>query len=150
MHRILKLLFLIVLFAGFSDAAAQHINNPLNYSHQAALIAQNQNSGDPASVILPGTSFYSGFGSFIDTPASMVFAGESYFQFGLSNRSVSEDATFLSQTRNSRRPDNGLNNAGFIYNYPTVRGRDRKSTRLNSSHVAISYAVFCLKKKKSK
>src|SRR5438067_9880775 len=27
-------------------------------------------------------------------------------------------------------------------------GRDRKSTRLNSSHVSISYAVFCLKKKK--
>src|SRR3989442_10693576 len=38
---------------------------------------------------------------------------------------------------------------------PTGRGarrdtvaRDRKSTRLNSSHVRISYAVFCLKKKK--
>src|SRR5690625_6947557 len=30
---------------------------------------------------------------------------------------------------------------------PTVTG-DRKSTRLNSSHVAISYAVFCLKKKR--
>src|SRR5690625_7122259 len=29
----------------------------------------------------------------------------------------------------------------------TVTGKDRKSTRLNSSHVAISYAVFCLKKK---
>src|SRR5437660_9152885 len=29
-------------------------------------------------------------------------------------------------------------------------GQDRKSTRLNSSHVAISYAVFCLKKKKNK
>src|SRR3989442_4761834 len=28
--------------------------------------------------------------------------------------------------------------------------RDRKSTRLNSSHVRISYAVFCLKKKKKK
>src|SRR5690349_24160746 len=28
--------------------------------------------------------------------------------------------------------------------------RDRKSTRLNSSHVEISYAVFCLKKKKRK
>src|SRR5437868_8125720 len=27
-------------------------------------------------------------------------------------------------------------------------GEDRKSTRLNSSHVSISYAVFCLKKKK--
>src|SRR5690625_6880393 len=29
-----------------------------------------------------------------------------------------------------------------------VQAQDRKSTRLNSSHVAISYAVFCLKKKK--
>src|SRR5438132_3145108 len=29
------------------------------------------------------------------------------------------------------------------------RGSDRKSTRLNSSHTVISYAVFCLKKKKS-
>src|SRR5438874_10328046 len=28
--------------------------------------------------------------------------------------------------------------------------RDRKSTRLNSSHVEISYAVFCLKKKKTR
>src|SRR5436305_13570173 len=33
---------------------------------------------------------------------------------------------------------------------PSVWPRDRKSTRLNSSHVRISYAVFCLKKKKKK
>src|SRR5690625_6774126 len=42
----------------------------------------------------------------------------------------------------------------FVDTWLNVRGRvkpkpDRKSTRLNSSHVAISYAVFCLKKKKS-
>src|SRR5256885_16900047 len=30
-----------------------------------------------------------------------------------------------------------------------ARRRDRKSTRLNSSHLVISYAVFCLKKKKT-
>src|SRR5256885_4582500 len=30
-----------------------------------------------------------------------------------------------------------------------VTSRDRKSTRLNSSHLVISYAVFCLKKKRS-
>src|SRR5256885_12620610 len=35
-------------------------------------------------------------------------------------------------------------------NSPTLRPRlDRKSTRLNSSHLVISYAVFCLKKKKT-
>src|SRR3989454_6460155 len=32
----------------------------------------------------------------------------------------------------------------------TFGPRDRKSTRLNSSHLVISYAVFCLKKKKDK
>src|SRR5689334_24367727 len=32
---------------------------------------------------------------------------------------------------------------------PHPRRRDRKSTRLNSSHSSISYAVFCLKKKKN-
>src|SRR5690554_7250467 len=33
---------------------------------------------------------------------------------------------------------------------PSFAVEDRKSTRLNSSHVRISYAVFCLKKKKKK
>src|SRR5215813_14540026 len=46
----------------------------------------------------------------------------------------------LSSLRNSsRRRASRLDN-----------GSDRKSTRLNSSHVRISYAVFCLKKKKKK
>src|SRR5690554_7755744 len=47
-------------------------------------------------------------------------------------------------------------NVGTGYKSPTLKDRhmeyqaptDRKSTRLNSSHVRISYAVFCLKKKK--
>src|SRR5437868_12050107 len=33
--------------------------------------------------------------------------------------------------------------------FPAILEIDRKSTRLNSSHVSISYAVFCLKKKNS-
>src|SRR5690625_6696242 len=36
----------------------------------------------------------------------------------------------------------------FQGRHPRVALQDRKSTRLNSSHVAISYAVFCLQKKK--
>src|SRR5438552_14963657 len=35
-----------------------------------------------------------------------------------------------------------------LHEKDSVRTRDRKSTRLNSSHQIISYAVFCLKKKK--
>src|SRR5256886_5468755 len=37
---------------------------------------------------------------------------------------------------------------GDVIMIPRGWGRDRKSTRLNSSHSQISYAVFCLKKKK--
>src|SRR5258705_9514831 len=36
------------------------------------------------------------------------------------------------------------------YDHRVDARKDRKSTRLNSSHLGISYAVFCLKKKKNK
>src|SRR6266446_4101027 len=41
-----------------------------------------------------------------------------------------------------------VNTAEAAAQVPRIRERDRKSTRLNSSHLVISYAVFCLKKKK--
>src|SRR5438552_11388464 len=44
--------------------------------------------------------------------------------------------------------DTALEALGLPGRYPFTRG-DRKSTRLNSSHQIISYAVFCLKKKKT-
>src|SRR5439155_22346551 len=40
-----------------------------------------------------------------------------------------------------------LTRAFLRHRRAVLQKRDRKSTRLNSSHVAISYAVFCLKKK---
>src|SRR5688500_20101798 len=39
--------------------------------------------------------------------------------------------------------------AAFFYAPVSSESEDRKSTRLNSSHLVISYAVFCLKKKKN-
>src|SRR5256885_13225838 len=69
-----------------------------------------------------------------------------YFSGGISMR---QDVTFISE---------GLKCAGWLYlpddlrsgeKRPTiVMAQDRKSTRLNSSHLVISYAVFCLKKTK--
>src|SRR5207253_6518422 len=51
--------------------------------------------------------------------------------------------------RLSFAPHNPLLGAAPASGRPRPKGGgDRKSTRLNSSHVAISYAVFCLKKKK--
>src|SRR5690554_7191272 len=69
---------------------------------------------------------------------------------------TSTDFFYLS----AHRPDYCINFFLFIFNQSSfsivriivvcVYQGDRKSTRLNSSHVRISYAVFCLKKKKTK
>src|SRR2546426_5263356 len=46
------------------------------------------------------------------------------------------------------RERHGLPEPSKLEDFPVHRALDRKSTRLNSSHLVISYAVFCLKKKK--
>src|SRR5438034_2419048 len=50
--------------------------------------------------------------------------------------------------RRSRQALSARRLAGGRFPSPPPPVRDRKSTRLNSSHTVISYAVFCLKKKK--
>src|SRR3712207_7881736 len=50
-------------------------------------------------------------------------------------------------TTNDHSPSYSL--SGEEIAYRAARSEDRKSTRLNSSHANISYAVFCLKKKKN-
>src|SRR3712207_8909596 len=65
-------------------------------------------------------------------------------------------ADLVGQTRRRSRaaPAGGLLRADVLRSVPRVPAtsglshQDRKSTRLNSSHANISYAVFCLKKKK--
>src|SRR5947207_11925971 len=49
-----------------------------------------------------------------------------------------------------RLPNHVLDHVGACYQNNMDSLEDRKSTRLNSSHTVISYAVFCLKKKNKK
>src|SRR3989442_7701322 len=55
---------------------------------------------------------------------------------------------FRSPVRNKKA--HGNNFGVLLPWWDMLFGTDRKSTRLNSSHVRISYAVFCLKKKKKR
>src|SRR2546426_7493024 len=62
----------------------------------------------------------------------------------------------VGEARRSRRPPGAAFRDRDHLSLPALEargsrvGQDRKSTRLNSSHLVISYAVFCLKKKKHK
>src|SRR5690554_7431145 len=77
---------------------------------------------------------------------------QAHYVLSLSNGEVIQNSYMTSAQGNQPAPSFSLNSVvkGWQLAIPKMRegGRDRKSTRLNSSHVRISYAVFCLKKKK--
>src|SRR2546426_9319705 len=89
-------------------------------------------------------------------PRSTLFPYTTLFRSAHSRGETCFRATLVCQ-RHSREPGQGRRTVapgkiclaeregGII-----PAGLDRKSTRLNSSHLVISYAVFCLKKKKEK
>src|SRR3989442_5973252 len=93
----------------------------------------------PRSRLFPYTTLFrsSGYGLVeVQAPVSHV-GGE---QLGVSKRL----GRLVLITIHSYTKEQG----GASRNEWRAEGGDRKSTRLNSSHVRISYAVFCLKKKK--
>src|SRR5438045_6288448 len=94
----------------------------------------------------------------------VLFLSSSFFVLIIPRHPISTlfPYTTLFRSRKSRLAPTGREIAGLSYlrKRPadrhflrccfnaTLPRRDRKSTRLNSSHLGISYAVFCLKKKK--
>src|SRR5258708_18172089 len=84
-------------------------------------------------------------------PYTTLFRSSNYFSTGVDNEP-------LRALADGEDGHNGVYNYGSSSSFPTQSFNasnywvdvvlDRKSTRLNSSHQIISYAVFCLKKKK--
>src|SRR3712207_8120436 len=89
----------------------------------------------PRSTLFPYTTLFRSFGR-------LFVAGGGFTNNGTIsvNPTNSANEALLSFGENATIGGNG----SIILN-----GEDRKSTRLNSSHANISYAVFCLKKKKN-
>src|SRR5439155_2303480 len=77
-------------------------------------------------------------------PASPSAASESAVAPASAGPANASAVLPLTSTSEVFIPPQGRSFFKFSFDFP-----DRKSTRLNSSHVAISYAVFCLKKKKN-
>src|SRR5690606_39686762 len=73
---------------------------------------------------------------------SPVWADDTEIYFGNPGAGATANILFILDTSGSMTADDDSNGTSRM-------DEDRKSTRLNSSHVKISYAVFCLKKKKN-
>src|SRR5947199_4795404 len=76
-------------------------------------------------------------------PSSPFAAGMGLSHLALIASTTVGNTTFL-YAANAGDPNGSIS----AFNVTPSGGLDRKSTRLNSSHLGISYAVFCLKKKK--
>src|SRR3712207_8052669 len=88
---------------------------------------------------------------FNDTATTEIYTLSLHDALPISRRPVEPDVGQVPQqgvgcrARGASRPTDGVADPDHL----AVVGEDRKSTRLNSSHANISYAVFCLKKKKT-
>src|SRR5437773_9177331 len=83
---------------------------------------------------------------FNDTPTTEIYTLSLHDALPISNGSLPRP-----ETLESLADDSHVERVVGRCRVGRIRGRDsedRKSTRLNSSHITISYAVFCLKKKK--
>src|SRR2546430_4084405 len=90
----------------------------------------------PRSTLFPYTTLFRSTGA--PTPTALT-AGEKAGALGLLKTFIALDMLHVIEARGA---------IGAVVDITDNVNADRKSTRLNSSHSQISYAVFCLKKKK--
>src|SRR5690242_20971048 len=87
-------------------------------------------------------------------PRSTLFPYTTLFRSHVGRRALGGRGSPMArlQRRDGKRETSAHRAREYIDAHPSIRDclqmEDRKSTRLNSSHMSISYAVFCLKKKK--
>src|SRR5258705_6504515 len=86
----------------------------------------------PRSTLFPYTTLFRSLADFVNSIGEGETGGTS---------EAANPAPLPGSVRNPGR------NRSRTIGFQLCKGRDRKSTRLNSSHLGISYAVFCLKKK---
>ncbi|MGK7368828.1 MAG: hypothetical protein ACNS64_01335, partial [Candidatus Halalkalibacterium sp. M3_1C_030] len=113
-RALLLLLLLAALTAG--QLKAQGANDVLRYSLQYP-------SYDPVSIVMPGVSSPTGFGAYQENPASMALFEEGFFSFGLSNRYVQEESSYLGTGSEFDDTQTNVGDIGLVYKVPTQRGR---------------------------
>src|SRR5436190_14892948 len=97
----------------------------------------------PRSTLFPYTTL------FRSRRRALAFACSCFAAGSLAISAVADDKPALAEPPQSVETRHSVTLGNHSLDYRAI-AEDRKSTRLNSSHTVISYAVFCLKKKKKK
>jgi opacity protein-like surface antigen len=108
--------FLLLFLAIGGQVKGQGATDVLRYSLQYP-------SYDPVSIVMPGVSSATGFGAYQENPASMALFEEGFFSFGLSNRYVQEESSYLGTGTEFDDTQTNIGDIGLVYKVPTQRGR---------------------------
>src|SRR6267154_5087398 len=145
----MRLMFLLVLLAAPLAAAPRHFTSGEGRTHLLELYtSEGCSSCPPAEAWLGDLRDAPGlWRDFVPVAFHVVY----WDQLGWRDRFASKEYTARQYAYSAAWGSDTVYTPGFVLDGAEWRrsGKpDRKSTRLNSSHPSISYAVFCLKKKK--
>ena len=124
--RLLAFLFLIQIpISSNAQQVGSNIVNSWERTNQATLFGDFGQPSDPVSIILPGTAYAAGFGTYLDNPATMALFGTSFGELGFLSRYVGEDAAYRSLNRDYEENDsqNSISHAGYVHVFPVDIGR---------------------------
>lgn len=126
--KCLKFLLIVLIAVLYNTTLhAQGAGDVLRYSLQYP-------NYDPVSIVMPGVSDATGFGTYQQNPAAVALFEESFFSFGLSDRYVNEEGTFLGNTSSFDDNQANVGDIGFIYNVPTAQGKLTIGAGYSQSH----------------
>lgn len=116
------IILLPFLYLVYSLGYAQNSNDALLFSNQAVQFGDQREIINPVTGVMPGMAYAAGFGTFLDNPASVALFDKSFGEFGITYKTINEDATYLGQSRSLDDTQTNLSSAGFIYSFPTRQG----------------------------
>ena len=111
--------------SSYAQQVGSNVVNSWERTNQATLFGDFGQPSDPVSIILPGTAYAAGFGTYLDNPASMALFGASFGELGFLSRYVGEDAAYRSLNRDYGENDsqNSISHAGYVHVFPVDIGR---------------------------
>lgn len=112
----------MVLLCVGPSAFAQFGESPLSYQNTALRFSLFQQNGDASSSVLPSVTTLNGFASYLDNPAVMALADESFYSLGFFNDNRNQNSLYQLNQETDTFGNARFSNLGMVYKLPTEKG----------------------------
>lgn len=117
-----RLVFIVILLCVSQTTVAQFGESPLSYQNTALRLSLLNDNGDAASAVLPSVTRLNGFASYLDNPAVMALADESFYSLGFFNDNRNQNSLYQLNQETDTFGNARFSNLGMVYKLPTEKG----------------------------